>query len=80
MTMFAVCGVTHKDSYRDVAVVNIAITASGAILAIIWDPWVFADVLLWPSYTAFTSIFLEGMLLCFEKVLLSIPLILWPWF
>ena len=35
MTMFAVCGVTHKDSYRDVAVVNIAITASGAILAII---------------------------------------------
>lgn len=35
MTMFAVCGVTHKDSYRDVAVVNIAITMTGAILAII---------------------------------------------
>ena len=35
MTMFAVCGVTHKDSYRDVAVVNIGITMTGAILAII---------------------------------------------
>ncbi|MGN1168241.1 MAG: GntP family permease [Lachnospiraceae bacterium] len=35
MTMLAVCGLTHKDSYKDVAVVNIAITMSGAILAII---------------------------------------------
>lgn len=35
MTMFAVCGVTHKDSYKDVAVVNIVITMTGAILAII---------------------------------------------
>ena len=35
MTMFAVCGLTHKDSYKDVAVVNIAITMSGAVLAII---------------------------------------------
>ena len=35
MTMFAVCGVTHKDSYKDVAVVNIAITMTGAILAIL---------------------------------------------
>ena len=35
MTMFAVCGVTHKDSYKDVAVVNIVITMTGAILAIL---------------------------------------------
>lgn len=35
MTMLAVCGLTHKDSYRDVAVVNIAITMTGAVLAII---------------------------------------------
>ena len=35
MTMLAVCGLTHKDSYKDVAVVNIAITMTGAILAII---------------------------------------------
>ena len=35
MTMLAVCGLTHKDSYRDVAVVNIAITMKGAVLAII---------------------------------------------
>ena len=35
MTMFAVCGVTHKDSYRDVAVVNIGITMTGAVLAIL---------------------------------------------
>lgn len=35
MTMFAVCGVTHKDSYRDIAVVNIAITVSGALLAVV---------------------------------------------
>ena len=35
MTMFAVCGLTHKDSYKDVAVVNIAITMSGAVLAIV---------------------------------------------
>lgn len=35
MTMFAVCGLTHKDSYKDVAVVNIGITMTGAILAII---------------------------------------------
>ncbi len=35
MTMFAVCGLTHKDSYVDVAVVNIAITMAGAVLAII---------------------------------------------
>lgn len=34
MTMFAVCGVTHKDSYLDVAVVNIGITITGALLAI----------------------------------------------
>ena len=37
MTMFAVCGVTHKDSYKDVAVVNIVITMTGAILAILLD-------------------------------------------
>lgn len=35
MTMFAVCGLTHKDSYKDVAIVNIAITMTGAVLAII---------------------------------------------
>lgn len=35
MTMLAVCGVTHKDSYLDVAVVNIVITMTGAVLAII---------------------------------------------
>lgn len=35
MTMFAVCGLTHKDSYKDVAVVNIGITMTGAVLAII---------------------------------------------
>lgn len=35
MTMFAVCGVTHKESYWDVAVVNIAITVAGAVLAIV---------------------------------------------
>ena len=35
MTMLAVCGLTHKDSYKDVAVVNILITMTGAVLAII---------------------------------------------
>lgn len=35
LTLLAVCGLTHKDSYRDLAVVNIAITMSGAVLAII---------------------------------------------
>ncbi len=35
MTMLAVCGLTHKDSYKDVAVVNIGITMTGAVLAII---------------------------------------------
>lgn len=35
MTMFAVCGVTHKESYADVAVVNIVITMLGAVLAIV---------------------------------------------
>lgn len=35
MTLFAVCGVTHKESYMDIAMVNIVITVTGAILAII---------------------------------------------
>ena len=35
MTMFAVCGVTHKDSYWDVAMVNIVFTMTGAVLAIV---------------------------------------------
>lgn len=35
MTLLAVCGVTHKDSYKDIFMVNVVFTVTGAILAIV---------------------------------------------